>query len=76
MRDDRHFWPAYNVAPIVRRAALAARPQVARILNAVSPAITDHAARTMNAAIEGSQQDPADVAAAFLKSLSSPGKQT
>ncbi|HEY2476502.1 MAG TPA: glycine betaine ABC transporter substrate-binding protein [Candidatus Cybelea sp.] len=76
MRDDRHFWPAYNVAPVVRQAALTARPQIARILNAVSPAITDHAARTMNAAIEGSQQDPADVAAAFLKSLNPPGRQT
>ncbi|HVR47406.1 MAG TPA: glycine betaine ABC transporter substrate-binding protein [Candidatus Binatia bacterium] len=69
LRDDRHFWSAYNVAPVVRRAALAARPQIARILNAVSPAITDTAAQTMNAAVEKSQQDPADVAAAFLRSI-------
>ena len=48
------------------RAALAARPQIARVLNAVSPAITDRAAQAMNAAVEKSQQDPADVAAAFL----------
>ncbi len=69
LRDDRHFWSAYNVAPVVRRAALTARPQIARVLNAVSPAITDRAAQTMNAAVEQSQQDPADVAAAFLRSL-------
>jgi osmoprotectant transport system substrate-binding protein len=69
LRDDRHFWSAYNVAPVVRRAALAARPQIARVLNAVSPAITDTAAQTMNAEVEKSQQDPADVAAAFLRSL-------
>jgi osmoprotectant transport system substrate-binding protein len=69
LRDDRHFWSAYNVAPVVRRAALAARPQIARVLNAGSPAITDRAAQTMNAAVEKSQQDPADVAAAFLRSL-------
>ena len=68
-RDDRHFWSAYNVAPVVRRAALAARPTIAGVLNAVSPAITDGAARGMNAQIESGQQDPADVAAAFLKSL-------
>jgi osmoprotectant transport system substrate-binding protein len=66
LRDDRHFWSAYNVAPVVRRAALAARPQIARVLNAVSPHITDRAAQTMNAAVESAQQDPADVAAAFL----------
>jgi osmoprotectant transport system substrate-binding protein len=69
LRDDRHFWPAYNIAPLVRSATLQAIPGVAHVLNAVSPAITDRAARTMNAAIEGAQRDPADVAAAFLKSL-------
>jgi osmoprotectant transport system substrate-binding protein len=69
LRDDRRFWSAYNVAPVVRRAALAARPQIARVLDAVSPAITDRAAQTMNAAVESSQEDPADIAAAFLHSL-------
>ncbi|MBV8343629.1 MAG: quaternary ammonium transporter [Candidatus Eremiobacteraeota bacterium] len=69
LRDDRRFWSAYNVAPVVRRAALAARPQIARVLDAVSPAITDRAAQTMNAAVEKSQEDPADVAAAFLRSI-------
>ncbi len=65
--DDRRFWSAYNVAPVVRAATLAARPQIARILNAVSPKITDRAARAMNAAVENDQQDPADVASAFLR---------
>jgi osmoprotectant transport system substrate-binding protein len=69
LRDDRHFWSAYNVAPVVRVAALAAAPQIARVLNAVSPAITNGAAQTMNAAVEHLQQDPADVASAFLASL-------
>jgi osmoprotectant transport system substrate-binding protein len=67
LRDDRHFWSAYNVAPVVRAATLAARPQIAEILNAVSPRITDRAARAMNAAIENDQQDPADVATGFLR---------
>ena len=69
LRDDRRFWSAYNVAPVVRARALAERPQIARVLNAVSPAITDRAARTMNAAVEHLQQDPADVAAEFLRSI-------
>jgi osmoprotectant transport system substrate-binding protein len=73
LRDDRHFWSAYNVAPLVRKAALSARPEIARVLNEISPAITDRAARAMNAAIENSQQDPADVAAAFLKGLGERG---
>jgi osmoprotectant transport system substrate-binding protein len=52
---------------VVRVATLAARPEIARVLNAVSPRITNGAARAMNAAIENDQADPADVAAQFLK---------
>ena len=69
LRDNRHLWSAYNVAPLVRKATLQTRPAFARVLNGVSPAITDRAARSMNAAVENSAADPADVAAAFLKSL-------
>lgn len=67
VRDDRHFWSAYNVAPVVRAATLAARPQIARVLDSVSPKITDRRARAMNAAVENTGADPADVAAEFLK---------
>ena len=67
--DDRYFWPAYNIAPVVRKATLEKRPEIAGILNRVSAAITDRAAREMNADVEGAQQDPADVASAFLKRL-------
>lgn len=65
MIDNKHFWPPYNVAPVVRAATLQRQPQIARILNAIAPAITDSRMRAMNAAVE-SEQDPADVASAFL----------
>jgi osmoprotectant transport system substrate-binding protein len=67
VQDDRHFWPAYNVAPVVRTATLAAEPQIATILNGISPFITDVVARQMNYAVEHDKADPADVAARFLK---------
>jgi len=67
LRDYRQFWSAYNVAPVVRKAALAKWPQIARVLNAVSPRITNRAAQQMNAAVENLQNDPADVAARFLR---------
>jgi osmoprotectant transport system substrate-binding protein len=69
LRDDRQFWSAYNIAPVVRRDALIARPAIARALNAVSPAITDNAVRAMNARVESRGEDPADVAAAFLSTV-------
>jgi osmoprotectant transport system substrate-binding protein len=69
LRDDRNFWPAYNVAPVAREDALAREPRIATLLNALAPAITDRAAARMNAAVEGGKQDPGDVADAFLDSL-------
>jgi len=65
--DDRHFWPAYNVAPVVRADVAAKHPQIATVLDAISPLITDVEARKMNYAVEHDKADPADVARAFLK---------
>ena len=66
LRDDRHLWAPYNVAPVVRRQTLAAQPKIARALDGVSPMLTDTAARSMNAAVESQHRDPADVAKSFL----------
>ena len=66
LRDDRNFWPAYNVAPVVREDTLARDPRIATVLDGLSPAITDRAAARMNAAVEGGKQDPGDVADAFV----------
>ena len=67
--DDKHLWPAYNVAPLVRAATLAREPRIAPVLNAISPKLTSVAARTMNAQVESRDLDPADVAAEFLKGI-------
>jgi osmoprotectant transport system substrate-binding protein len=64
--DDKHLWPAYNVAPVVREQ-VARDQKLTAALNAIAPLITSSAASSMNAAIEDRKQDPADVAAAFLR---------
>jgi osmoprotectant transport system substrate-binding protein len=69
LEDDKHLWPAYNVAPLVSKRALAREPRIASILNAVSPKITTEAAQAMNDQVEAHDRDPADVAAAFLKGI-------
>jgi osmoprotectant transport system substrate-binding protein len=69
LRDDRHLWPLYNVAPVARNAVLVAQPHIQRVLDGIAPAITNLAAQKMNAAVESGHQDPADVAAAFLAGL-------
>jgi len=66
LEDNKHLWPAYNVAPLVRRATLTRTPRIAALLDAIAPRITSRATQTMNAEIESRDRDPADVAAAFL----------
>lgn len=67
LADDRHFWPAYNIAPIVRDAALRAHPRIASVLNRISPSITDAVLRRFNYAYNVQHAEPADIAQAFLK---------
>jgi osmoprotectant transport system substrate-binding protein len=66
LEDDKHFWPAYNVAPVVRNEALRIHPAITSTLNRISPLITDVEARQMNYAVDHDKRDPADVAADFL----------
>jgi len=68
MRDDKHLFPPYNVAPVVRTATLQARPAIATILDRVAPLLTDSVMQSLNEQIDGpAKQEPADVAAAFIK---------
>jgi osmoprotectant transport system substrate-binding protein len=67
LKDDRHLWPPYNVAPVVRQDVLTRYPRTAPILNATSAFITDAVAQQMNYAVEHDKADPADVAARFLR---------
>lgn len=68
MHDDKHLFPAYQVAPVVRLDALKARPELAEILNRAAPLLTDATMRTLNNQIDGPQKrEPADVARDFIK---------
>jgi osmoprotectant transport system substrate-binding protein len=66
--DDKHFWPAYQVAPVVRRETLERYPQIERYLDALAPHLTDNVMRALNFNVDGAKQDPADVAHQFLTS--------
>ncbi|HTV75256.1 MAG TPA: glycine betaine ABC transporter substrate-binding protein [Candidatus Acidoferrales bacterium] len=65
--DDRHFWPAYQVAPVVRAQTLASYPHIAPVLNKLSPRLTDTVMRNLNEQVDGEGQEPGDVAHAFLQ---------
>ncbi|HEY0739104.1 MAG TPA: glycine betaine ABC transporter substrate-binding protein [Herpetosiphonaceae bacterium] len=68
LEDDKQFYPPYQVAPVIRQDTLDANPQIADILNALTPKLAD--AKTManlNYAVDGpDKKEPADVAKQFL----------
>ena len=66
--DDKHFWPAYNVAPVVRDQTLKAYPAIATYLNKIAPLLTDTVMRSLNDEVAGTQKREAgDVARDFIK---------
>ncbi len=66
--DDKHFWPAYHVAPVVRSSTLQAHPTIARELDRLAPFLTDAVMRDLNEQIDGPQKrEFEDVAFDFLK---------
>lgn len=71
LKDDRMFWPPYNIAPVVRSAVLLSHPRIATVLAHISPLLTDAVVRRFNVAFNVSHTDPAQIAAQFLKGRSS-----
>ncbi|HEV3087568.1 MAG TPA: glycine betaine ABC transporter substrate-binding protein [Candidatus Elarobacter sp.] len=68
LEDDKHFFPVYNAAPVVRKAALDAKPSLAAPLNKLAPLLTNDVMQNMNLQVDGPQKrEPADVARDFLK---------
>ncbi len=67
--DDRHFFPPYQVAPVVREDALVRVPELPAVLNPLAPHLTDRVMRHLNWRVDGRHEDPADVARDFLHAV-------
>ena len=69
LQDDRHYFPPYDAAPIVRKAVLDRHPEIATAINTLAGKLTDQEMRRLNYAVDGEHRQPADVARDFLSSL-------
>ena len=65
--DDKHLWPPYFVAPVVRAQALKDFPQAEKIMDEVSALLDDGAMAEMNWRVDGNKEEPKDVAKDFLR---------
>ncbi|ARJ43714.1 glycine/betaine ABC transporter substrate-binding protein [Pantoea alhagi] len=68
LEDDKHFFPSYNVTPLVRKEVLEANPGLAEALNQLSALITDDVITELNKRVDIDHQSPQQVARDFLQS--------
>ncbi|MEJ7731412.1 MAG: ABC transporter permease/substrate-binding protein [Polyangiaceae bacterium] len=66
LEDDRHYFPPYQAAPVLRQAAGRSHPEVAEALQALAGRIDERAMRRANLAVDGERRDPKRVAAEIL----------
>ncbi len=68
LKDDKAFFPKYNVAVVVRQPVLDEYPQLRDLFAPVSAKLTDEQLITLNAKVDVEGQQPVDVALDWLKS--------
>lgn len=66
LEDPKGYGLPYNVAPVVRDEVLQAYPQLASVLNRLSPKITNEEISALNWQVAGTGQAPRDVAKDWL----------
>ncbi len=67
LEDDKHYFPDYTAAPVVRQDYLDAHPQLAAQLKPLADLFDDETMRQLNARVDVDHQSPSSVAADFLR---------
>lgn len=67
LKDDKGYFPAYALAPVIRTEVLEANPKTGELLNSVSAKLNDQVMASLNAAVDVDKKTIEDVAAGFLK---------
>ncbi|WP_223454132.1 MULTISPECIES: glycine betaine ABC transporter substrate-binding protein [unclassified Pseudomonas] len=67
LEDDKHYFPDYTAAPVVRQAYLDAHPKLAEQLKPLADLFDDETMRQLNARVDVDHQSPSSVAADFLR---------
>ncbi len=69
LKDDKHVWPPYNLAPVIRDNVLKAHPDIANILNKVSAKLDTKTVTALNAKVDVDKEDYEKVAKEYYKSI-------
>ena len=66
LQDDKSYFPAYNVAPVISKKVLDEYPQLRDLFQPVSDKLTDEVLIDLNAQVDVDGSEPADVAMDWL----------
>ncbi len=67
LEDDKHFFPAYALTPVVREEVLENNPKLADVLNSLSAVLDDDAMARLNASVDVDKTAIRDAAKQFLE---------
>lgn len=67
LADDRHYFPPYEAAPVIRESTLRQHPEIGPALAALANMISDSEMQQMNYAVDGQHRDTQEVVRDFLK---------
>ena len=69
LEDDRHYFPPYEAAPVIRHDMLERYPQLRDAINSLAGKITNEQMRKLNYAVDGEKRDVKQVVREFRDSL-------
>ena len=66
LEDDKHYFPPYDAAPLLRTAVAEKHPEVRQAFKDLGGKISAEEMRRMNYAVDGDHRDVKDVVREFL----------
>jgi glycine betaine/choline ABC-type transport system substrate-binding protein len=68
LKDDLHFFPPYDAAPLMSQAVLKKAPDLVKQLETLAGRLSNEKMRELNAQVDEKKRSPREVARQFLKS--------
>ncbi|MCB2295977.1 glycine/betaine ABC transporter substrate-binding protein [Clostridium algoriphilum] len=66
LEDDKHVWPPYNIAPVIRQDLIDKNPEIKGILNKVTSKIDNKTIIKLNAEVDINKKEYTEVAKNFF----------
>ena len=69
LEDDRHYFPPYEAAAVIRKEVTVRYPEIVEALNRLAGKLTDADMRRLNYAVDAEHRDAKEVVREFLSSI-------